>query len=157
MDALNQENKLRTFCLFKKEFKCENYVQMISKPLSSTYCKLRISAHKLYIERGRYTKPKTPIEKRLCLFCNLNEVEDEFHFLMKCDLYSQLRSPFLDKLRLFLDIDKLNDRELFFFLLQSQEHDVIKDLTHFVSKSFEKREDQIASWCTQLFNNVLVN
>jgi hypothetical protein len=36
--------------------------------------RFRISAHKLEIERGRYTIPKTVVENRIC-----EAVEDEEH------------------------------------------------------------------------------
>ena len=42
--------------------------------------KLRISAHPLYIETGRYSKPPIPKEKRLCSSCRLF-IEDEKHFV----------------------------------------------------------------------------
>ena len=39
--------------------------------------KFRLSAHRLRIETGRHTKPKTLLEKRKCHTCN--NLEDEFH------------------------------------------------------------------------------
>jgi hypothetical protein len=36
----------------------------------STLACFRISAHKLEIERGRYTIPKTAVENRICKQCN---------------------------------------------------------------------------------------
>ena len=40
------------------------------------------------IEFGRYKKPKPlPREERLCKFCNLNEVENEIHFVTRCLKY----------------------------------------------------------------------
>ena len=46
--------------------------------------KLRISAHKLAIETGRYARPFIPSNMRKCLLCDTGEVEDEFHFLLNC-------------------------------------------------------------------------
>ena len=46
--------------------------------------KLRISAHKLAIETGRYARPFIPSNMRKCLLCDSGEVEDEFHFLFNC-------------------------------------------------------------------------
>jgi hypothetical protein len=44
----------------------------------STIARFRISAHKLEIERGRYTIPKTAVENRICKQCNCDQaVEDE--------------------------------------------------------------------------------
>ncbi len=58
--------------------------------------KLRISAHDLLIERGRYFRPKIPREQRLCTTCN--KVEDEEHFLLFCTKYSTLRSTTFQRL-----------------------------------------------------------
>ena len=51
--------------------------------------KLRVSSHRLQIEAGRWSKPNsTPRNERLC---RLNKLEDEFHLLLECTLYNQLR------------------------------------------------------------------
>ena len=38
-------------------------------------------------------------ENRICKFCNLRMVEDEFHFLLKCPLYSAIRHNFIDNIQ----------------------------------------------------------
>ena len=40
----------------------------------------------LKIERGRFSKLPIPVENRFCDHC-LSEIEDEFHFLIKCSKY----------------------------------------------------------------------
>ncbi len=42
--------------------------------------KLRISAHDLLIERGRYRQPKLQVQDRLCTSCKA--IDDEVHFVM---------------------------------------------------------------------------
>ena len=32
------------------------------------------------------------MEKRICRLCDKNEIEDEFHFVMKCNQYTQARA-----------------------------------------------------------------
>jgi hypothetical protein len=44
--------------------------------------KLRISNHNLEIERGRHRGLQA--KERICKLC-LKEVEDEIHFLLKCE------------------------------------------------------------------------
>ena len=51
--------------------------------------KFRVSDHNLNIERGRYTKPKTARELRLCPNCS--EIETETHFIIECAKYSRER------------------------------------------------------------------
>ena len=50
-----------------------------------------MSSHTLTIETGRYAKPKIAKEERKCRYCNLDDVEDEKHFLLKCPLYNEER------------------------------------------------------------------
>ena len=56
--------------------------------------KLRLSDHKLQIEVGGHSK--TPIEARICQFCQLG-IENEVHFLLNCPLYHRLREKLFNK------------------------------------------------------------
>ena len=56
--------------------------------LRSYICKLRCGTLPLAIETGRFNKPPIPLNERT--FCS-NTVEDEVHFLIDCDIYSDLR------------------------------------------------------------------
>ena len=67
---------------------------MLNRNPKSSFCKLRVSAHQLIIEKGRYVIPRLPPKNRICQICNLNAVEDEFHF-MKCSAYSDIRFTLL--------------------------------------------------------------
>ena len=55
-----------------------NYILNINYEDRKLLCKMRVSDQFLEIERGRYTRIKK--ENRICKFCDLKEVEDEFHF-----------------------------------------------------------------------------
>jgi len=95
-DSKNQErgNKLRTYRLFKETFCFEEYLDNIKcKSHRHSLTKVRISAHKLEIERGRYKRPPVPLDDRLCKKCTANAVEDEFHIFV-CDAYSHLRQKY---------------------------------------------------------------
>ena len=58
--------------------------------------RLRLSSHRLRIESGRYDK-KCPINERKCIYCNSNDVEDEYHFVLVCDFYTELRKLYIKK------------------------------------------------------------
>lgn len=72
-------------CYFYKhiidQFSLQYY---LTKSIPSTYKKqitrIRLSSHRLAIESGRHTN--VPKERRLCKFCS--DIEDEFHFVLKC-------------------------------------------------------------------------
>ena len=55
--------------------------------------KLRISNHNLEIERERHRELQA--KERICKLC-LKEVEDEIHFLLKCEALQNVRTPFID-------------------------------------------------------------
>ena len=59
-------------------------------------CKLRMSSHRLAIESGRWARPaRIPIEERKCVYCDL--LEDEFHFVLECKCYTELRNKYIPR------------------------------------------------------------
>ena len=57
----------------------------------SIISKFRLSAHILNIEVGRYSN--IPRQNRLCPVCN--SVEDEYHFILVCPLYDNVRQNYI--------------------------------------------------------------
>ena len=53
----------------------------------------RLSAHNLEIEAGRHANIER--NNRLCRLCNNGNVESEYHFLLICNHYNDLREKFL--------------------------------------------------------------
>ena len=94
--------KLRMFKNFKSSYKLEKYLNLnLDKHVVFNFSKLRISNHRVEIERGRYKN--LPAEERFCKICNDNiSVEDEFHFVMKCTAYSVLRHRFFNAINSFI-------------------------------------------------------
>ena len=58
--------------------------------------KLRCSAHNLLVETGRLSN--LDYENRICRLCNLNKIEDDFHCVMECPFYSDIRNNHLPTL-----------------------------------------------------------
>ena len=55
--------------------------------------KLRVSSHRLEVESDRWVRPRRiPVHKRKCIVCQV--VEDEFHFIIECPLYTELRRKY---------------------------------------------------------------
>ena len=66
------------------------YVDSISyRSDRSVLAKMRISAHNLTVEKGRYTD--IPRHDRICKVCNTGSIENEQHFLLECPAYKLLR------------------------------------------------------------------
>ena len=106
-NELTSKPKLRTYRKFKFNYNLETYLNIcMQKYNRSLLCQFRIGILPLNIETGRYKNIKDNVtgrfrklrpEERICDVCNLNETEDEFHFLCICPLYSyeRLLSRFL--------------------------------------------------------------
>ena len=135
-----QDKKLRTYVLFKTEFKLENYLQIIKNfEVRKNITRLRISAHNLAIEKGRHRRPtKLPLEERLCNICNT--VEDEIHFIINCQLFRLRRLILFQSLQdIFVDFDKYSDLEKFKIIMSSQDSELILKLALFMKSCIEIR------------------
>lgn len=91
---------------------CNDWILFVN--VSNT--KYRLSAHLIMIEKGRFTQ--TPRERRLCNLCHIN-VEDEYHFILKCPFLYKYRTlynrkyywhiPSMYKLVQLMATDNLNE------------------------------------------------
>ena len=121
----SKSSKLSFYHTIKTNFQKEPYLDTIINP---TYryktTQLRISAHDLEIETGRYSN--TPREARLCKWCLLtlsdNLIEDEDHVLYHCDLYADLRKKLINTLNQtsithYIPIDASSVNHILMYLL----------------------------------------
>jgi len=143
----SNSNKLRTYNTFKNTFFAENYI-FHTKDISTRkwLTQLRISSHCLKIETGRYTKPiKTPLAERKCTLCQSGEVEDEFHFILKCNLYETERKLLFDSLKAFLVLDYNDEQKVFNTIMTCHNGDfeVANLVQSYVKDAFQKRKSII--------------
>lgn len=90
---INNSSRLKAYCVFKHNFESERYLTVISdSKYKIAMSRFRISSHSLNIETGRYDG--TPRDQRICKSCSMNRVEDEYHFLLVCPHYRELRSKY---------------------------------------------------------------
>jgi hypothetical protein len=90
----SETEKLRFFSKILTTFELQKYLTFnINKYAHSLLTKLRLSAHSLAIETGRYCTPTIPANERLCKACK-DKVEDEHHFLIECPIYNSVRDIF---------------------------------------------------------------
>ena len=103
LTSFTVDNKLHTYSKLYDEYSHQTYlIYAIPKSVTKELAKLRISAHDLLIERGRYFRPKLPREQRLCTECN--EIEDELHFMLFCTKFKDLRASLLGKFACNIDL-----------------------------------------------------
>ena len=108
-------------------------------PLSNN-CSLRLSSHKLAIVTGKWYKIEK--ELRLCNLCNLDAIEDEFHFLLNCDNFSELRNSTFQEIQRSenIDLSKGNPIKTLRDLFSKGSLHSLHVLGKFIKASLEARE-----------------
>ena len=131
--------KLRTYVLIKDTYSPEPYVYLnLTRSQRSVCAQIRSGTLPLAIETGRFYG--TPEEDRLCLLCDLGEVENEIHFVFHCPMYDDLRHDLFEKV--FRDHPEsfwLRDEtrlELFFRI-------AVFDIARYIQKAWERRKAAI--------------
>ena len=91
--SIENSEKLSIYKVIKSDFKMEEY---LLKDFSVQFLTLiRLGVLKLNIETGRYVNQ--PRNNRVCLCCNLKNIENEYHFLLVCPAYRQYRIKYLPR------------------------------------------------------------
>ena len=135
-DINKPESKLRTYKKIKTKAGYENYLSIITSQKDRiSLTKLRLSNHRLMIEKGRHTK--TPKEMRFCPFCK-DLVEDEIHFLMQCKTYKIFRKSLFAKYLKNPIFKNLDVSRQFTQLLEDTNN--ISEVAHSINKMFHCRD-----------------
>ncbi len=125
----SQNSMCRIYC----ELGCISNSQIYKSMLSDHYrvpiSRWRLSNHRLQIEVGRYTKPKTQRIDRVCTMCNV--LEDEKHVVYVCPRYQHLRER-------YKHLTELNDIKR----LLNPEYTYMKDTANFI-RDIESRRIEL--------------
>ena len=108
--------------------------------LRKAISKLRLSSHDLMVEKGRHSKPKTPLEERTCPFSSNNVVEDEQHFVLECPTFSKQRSLMLNNILQHTNFNN-NDEVNFISILSSKDENILFSLGKYLTKCFKMRKN----------------
>lgn len=134
INKIKVESKMRTYKQFKIHLDYENYLNILNAKYARSLTKFRISAHNLAIERGRYTRPFTPLELRTCPHCP-NSIQDEIHFMISCTKHSNERDILFNliteqcpQFTLLSPIEKL-------IYMVNAEGNVIQEVAKFIHKN----------------------
>ena len=92
---INSSSVLTVYRGIKTSFAKEEYLDTLPLNVRGYICKFRISAHSLNVQSGRYANNRIPRNERICKLCNMEEVEDEYHFVLICPKYMQLRKKYI--------------------------------------------------------------
>ena len=89
--GVSESDKLRTYRSFKFNLATEKYLTVVTDyKFRKSLTKFRCSNHSLRIESDR--KNNIDYENRICKLYTNGKVENEFHFLLECPFYENLRN-----------------------------------------------------------------
>ena len=95
--GLNSSTSMTLYREINTTFDLQSYLLKIQNSKQrQALSKLRLSSHGLLIETGRHSGIAR--ENRTCAFCNTNDIEDEYHFVLICPLYNDSRISFIKKI-----------------------------------------------------------
>ena len=93
LEESSRANFYKVFAIFQLQpyldkLSISKFIQALSR--------LRMSSHRLEVESGRWVKPvPVPFNERKCTVCHV--FEDEYHFVLECSLYLDLRKKYISK------------------------------------------------------------
>ena len=92
-----RENKvISLYKEIKPDFEYEHYLDLIRlKSDRKVIVQIRLSAHDLHIQTGRYGTGRVEKNQRLCNICNNGDIEDEFHFIITCIVFKVIRKIYV--------------------------------------------------------------
>ena len=88
---------LDEYKLFKVNLIYEEYLDLVPHNLRCFITRLRISAHSLHIHTERFGVNRLPRHEWLCLNCNVQYVEDVYHFVCSCPKYRTIRLKYINR------------------------------------------------------------
>ena len=88
-------NVLDLYTNVKHNFAYEMYLDILPSNLRFFISKIRMSSHPLLIHTGRFGNNRLPRNERYCNYCNLHDLEDEYHFIIICPCYEELRKKYI--------------------------------------------------------------
>ena len=131
---VRNSSKLDSYEHFKGTIELEKYLRCINNVKHrSALARLRCVAHKLAIEEGRYRNIER--EQRKCIYCNMNSIESEYHFLLVCPHYRDLRNKYIPSF-----YRTWPTKMKFYNLMKSQSTKLIRNVAAFVFLGVKKRE-----------------
>ena len=137
---INESSKLAFYKTYIFLGQRSAYVDILSKRSArSSLCKLKLSAHNLAIEQGRYIN--LPHEERICHCCNTGDIEDEAHFMFKCPKFVEQRFILKTYICNFYHIQKLTEKQFLHLCFKSKSFQILKMVSSYISKCLDIRSN----------------
>ena len=133
---INESSKAYHYKNFKCILEAETYLSLdMSSKYIRTFSKFRCSAHHLFVETGQHTG--IPYQQRICPFCTLHEIEDEYHFVFICPLYADLRVLYFPEKYTYCR----PSLDIFYEMMKSKNGYIICHVVKYVFYALIKREE----------------
>ena len=164
-------NKLRTYRTYKSSFTREPYIDLVrNRNQKSSLVRLRTGSHFLGVERGRWSRPVTPLAQRTCAYCSTPTsgtpptttstpcspprtstsshsgpstapVDDEQHFVMICTRFDEERNTAFEEISALVpNFSNLNEQQKFTTFLCPTQPKTVKIANRLIKSMFEVRE-----------------
>jgi hypothetical protein len=129
-----KKGKLYTYFTFKEHFIREKYTFLNDFKVRQAICKIRISAHPLMIEIGRY--------KNDYVNCTTQKIEDEYHFLIDCHIYHNGRKICYPKIsELCSNFNNMLDKSKFYYLFTNEDLSIINIFGNCIIVPLDKKTE----------------
>jgi hypothetical protein len=94
VEKLRNTPSLTYYKLIDRTYEIEKYLNKIDKTITRIMLtRLRLQGLPLLVHTGKMNK--IPRSDRKCIICNSGYVEDEYHFVLVCHIYMDLRQRYL--------------------------------------------------------------
>ena len=124
---------LEVYVEFKSLLCPEQYLLDVTIPCHRrALSRLRCSNHSLHIESGRFNN--IDVNNRICQLCDTDEIEDEYHFVLVCPLFIDIRNHLPQQYTVNSSRDKFHS------LMSSDKTTTIKSLAFYVYNAFSRRD-----------------
>ena len=133
-ETIEQSHKLVLYKGYKTSFDFEKYLDVLKiSKFRHAFSTFRLSCHNLEIEIGRHKAIDR--EHRTCPF-GCNSIEDEYHFLMGCNKYIEIRKKYLPGK--YINSPNLHK---FNILMSTKNETLIQSLSLYLYHAFKLRHD----------------
>ena len=134
-----QMPKLRNYNLVRDMWNTPTYInKYLSRTERAHIAKMYCGNLPLRVETGRYRN--VPLNERLCTYCQLDEIEDDVHFIVRCPLHTDLRLTLMANIHMDLD-SNLSAKDLFIYICFNAPP---KALGQYIIKGMQRRQSIVS-------------
>ena len=134
-NSIIESSSLRSYITFKSILCYEKYLDFVPSKYRVALSRLRLASHQLRVVTGSYGNNRIEYANRTCNICNSSDIEDDYHFVIVCHVYKDLRKKYIKQYY-------MNRPSVFKYtqLMQSSNKTLIINLAKYVYYAFSLRQ-----------------